>query len=209
MLPDGVLRSILRGEHSPSLWAARLVCAGTMARLLERYRNEVRPALAEALGRKNIYSLPHLEKIVVNMGVGAASADRKKLDEAVEHLTTLSGQKPVIRRARKSVAGFKLREGQEIGCMVTLRSRRMYEFLDRLISLTLPRVRDFRGLSPKAFDGRGNYSLGLSDQMVFPEINLDRVHNTQGMTITMVTSANSNDEGRLLLKELGMPFRQD
>jgi len=180
-----------------------------MARLLKRYCDEVRPALAKALGRENVFSLPRLEKIVVNMGVGEASTDRKKLEEAVEHLTTLSGQKPVIRRARKSVSGFKLREGMEIGCMVTLRSRRMYEFLDRLIALTLPRVRDFRGLNPNAFDGRGNYSLGVSDQMVFPEINPDRVHNTQGMTITLVTSAQTNDEGRLLLKELGMPFRRD
>lgn len=180
-----------------------------MARLLERYRSEIRPALAEELGRKNPHSLPQLEKIVINMGVGAATQDRKRLEEAVEHLTTLSGQKPVIRRARKSVSGFKLREGMEIGCMVTLRSRRMYEFLDRLISLTLPRVRDFRGLSPKAFDGRGNYSLGISDQMVFPEVNPDRVHNQQGMTITLVTSARNNDEGRALLKHLGIPFRQN
>ncbi len=180
-----------------------------MARLLERYRSEIRPSLAKALGRSNPHSLPHLEKIVVNMGVGAASQDRKLLEEAVEHLTTLSGQKPVVRRARKSVAGFKLREGMEIGCMVTLRSKRMYEFLDRLISLTLPRVRDFRGLSPKAFDGRGNYSLGISDQMVFPEIDPDRVRNQQGMTITLVTSADNNEEGRLLLKELGIPFREN
>ena len=185
------------------------MCVSTMARLLERYRNEIRPTLAETLGRSNPHSLPQLEKIVVNMGVGAAAQDRKCLEEAVEHLTILSGQKPVIRRARKSVAGFKLREGMEIGCMVTLRSQRMYEFLDRLITLTLPRVRDFRGLSPKAFDGNGNYSLGISDQMVFPEVDPDRVKNQQGMTITLVTTATTNDEGRLLLKELGMPFRKD
>ena len=179
-----------------------------MARLLERYRNEIRPALAKELGRTNPHALPKLEKIVINMGVGSATQDRKTLEEAVEHLTTLSGQKPVVRRARKSVSGFKLREGMEIGCMVTLRSRRMYEFLDRLITLTLPRVRDFRGLNPKAFDGRGNYSLGISDQMVFPEVDPDRVKNQQGMTITLVTSAANNEEGFLLLKELGIPFRK-
>ncbi len=179
-----------------------------MARLLERYRNEIRPALAKELGRTNPHALPKLEKIVINMGVGSATQDRKTLEEAVEHLTTLSGQKPVVRRARKSVSGFKLREGMEIGCMVTLRSRRMYEFLDRLITLTLPRVRDFRGLNPKAFDGRGNYSLGISDQMVFPEVDPDRVKNQQGMTITLVTTASNNEEGYLLLKELGIPFRK-
>ena len=179
-----------------------------MARVLERYRDEIRPRLAESLGRTNPHSLPRLEKIVVNMGVGAATVDRKRLQEAVGHLLTITGQKPSIRRARKSVSGFKLREGMEIGCMVTLRGRRMYEFFDRLVSLALPRVRDFRGLNPKAFDGRGNYSLGLSEQAVFPEINLDSVHHQQGMTVTMVTSAKSDDEGRLLLRELGVPFQR-
>ncbi len=180
-----------------------------MARLLKEYRERVVPELQKQLGRKNVHSIPRLEKIVVSMGVGKASQDRKFLDEAVEHLTQLTGQKPMRTRARKAVSAFRLRENVEVGCCVTLRGRRMYEFLDRLIALALPRVRDFRGLNPKAFDGRGNYSMGLNEQLVFPEINADKVHNVQGMNITMVTSARTDDEGRMLLRSLGMPLQPD
>ncbi len=180
-----------------------------MARLQERYRSEMIGALQEKLQRKNVLAVPRLEKIVVSMGVGEATQDRKRLDEAVGHLAQLTGQKPQITRAKHSVSGFRLREGVEIGCRVTLRGLRMYEFLDRLISLALPRVRDFRGLNPKAFDGRGNYSLGLTEQLVFPEINADKMHNVQGMNITLVTSAATNEDGHALLSELGMPFRAE
>ncbi len=179
-----------------------------MARLLERYRNEIAPKLQKQLGLKNILAVPRLERIVINMGVGRAIQDRKRLDEAVMHLRQLSGQQPAITRAKKSVSGFRLRKGMEIGCKVTLRGRRMYEFLDRLITLALPRVRDFRGLNPDSFDGHGNYSLGLSEQLVFPEIDPDTVHYTQGMNITIVTTAKTDEEGYLLLKEFGMPFRK-
>jgi large subunit ribosomal protein L5 len=178
-----------------------------MVKLLEKYRNETVPRLQEALGRKNVHSLPALQKIVVSMGVGGATQDRKLLDEAMQDMAQITGQKPERKRSRKAVAAFRLREGMDVGCRVTLRGRRMYEFLDRLISLALPRVRDFRGLNPKSFDGRGNYSMGLNEQSVFPEINADKVRNIQGMNITLVTTAATNDEGRLLLKELGMPFR--
>ncbi len=154
-------------------------------------------------------SLPRLEKIVLSMGVGKAIQDRKILEEVVSQLTLIAGQHVQITRARKSVANFKLREGMEIGCRVTLRKHRMYEFLDRLVSLVLPRVRDFRGLNPKAFDGRGNYNLGLSEQTVFPEVNPDSVKNFQGLNITMVTSATSDDEARLLLTEFGLPFQKE
>jgi large subunit ribosomal protein L5 len=180
-----------------------------MTRLQEKYRDEVIPALRDRLEVSNDLAVPRLEKIIISMGVGEAIVDNKRLDEAVGHLTTLSGQKPQITRARRSVAGFKLREGMPIGCRVTLRRQRMWEFLDRLISLVLPRVRDFRGLNPRSFDGRGNYSLGLTEQMVFPEINPDSVHHTQGMNITLVTSAETNDAGRELLRELGMPFQKE
>src|SRR5262245_359122 len=157
-------------------------------RLQDRYAKEIRPALAEKLGRKNINSLPKLKKIVVNMGVGTAIAEKKHMEEAVQALSQIAGQKPLICKARKSVANFKLREGMEIGCKVTLRGRRMYEFLDRLVSLALPRVRDFRGLDPLAFDGRGNYNLGLTEQLVFPELNPDKFTRPQGMNITLVCS---------------------
>lgn len=177
-----------------------------MARLQEQYRNEIVPKLQEQLGRQNVLSLPRLEKIVVNMGIGSAIQDRKRLEESISDLSKLTGQKPKVCRARKSISQFRLREGMEVGASVTLRGKRMYEFLDRLISLALPRVRDFRGLNAKAFDGRGNYSLGLTEQSVFPEVDADRVKHTQGMNITFVTTANTNDEGRLLLKEFGMPF---
>lgn len=180
-----------------------------MTRLQEKYRDEVIPTLRDRLEVSNDLAVPRLEKIIISMGVGEAIVDTKRLDEAVGHLTTLSGQKPQITKARRSVAGFKLREGMPIGCRVTLRRQRMWEFLDRLIALVLPRVRDFRGLNPRSFDGRGNYSLGLTEQMVFPEINPDSVHHTQGMNITLVTSAETNDEGRELLRELGMPFQKE
>lgn len=176
--------------------------------LLKQYREEIVPVLKDKLGRTNIHSLPQIEKVVISMGVGSANQDRKRLTEVADHMTLLAGQKSQITRARKSVAGFKLREGQEIGCRVTLRGTRMYEFLERLISLALPRVRDFRGINPKAFDGAGNYSLGLNEQMVFLEIDPDSVHYTQGMNITIVTTASNNEEGFLLLKEFGMPFRK-
>ncbi len=176
--------------------------------LLKQYREEIVPALKEKLGRTNVHSLPQIEKVVISMGIGAANQDRKRLTEAADHMTMLAGQKSQITRARQSVAGFKLREGQEIGCRVTLRGNRMYEFLERLISLALPRVRDFRGVNPKAFDGNGNYSLGLNESLVFLEIDPDSVKNTQGMNITIVTTASNNEEGFLLLEELGMPFRK-
>ncbi|HOM17074.1 MAG TPA: 50S ribosomal protein L5 [Thermoguttaceae bacterium] len=179
----------------------------TLPRLQQRYQQEVLPALAQRLGRSNVLSLPKLKKIVVNMGVGSATSEKKHLEEAMDALTHISGQKPVMTRARKSVANFRLRKGMAIGCKVTLRGRRMYEFLDRLISIALPRVRDFRGLNPHGFDGRGNYSLGLSEQWVFPELNPDRYTRTQGLNITICTSARNDDEARQLLRELGLPFR--
>ena len=180
-----------------------------MVRLQEKYRNEVLPALSKELGRDNVHAIPALKKIVISMGLGKAIGERKRLDEAVEHLAQIAGQKPLITKSRKAVSGFRLREGMEVGCLVTLRGKRMYEFLDRLISLALPRVRDFRGLNPDGFDGRGNYSLGLNEQLVFPEIVADKANFVQGMNITMVTSAETDDEGRLLLRQLGMPFRKD
>lgn len=177
-----------------------------MTRLLEKYNGEIVAKLKAELGVENVHAIPKLEKIVVSMGVGEAVQDRKKLDAAMEHLTTLSGQKAVVCRAKKSVSGFRLREGMPIGCRVTLRGKRMYEFLERLITLALPRVRDFRGINPKSFDGRGNYSCGLQEQLVFPEIDPETVNQPQGMNITIVTTANDNDSGRALLKAFGMPF---
>ncbi len=178
-------------------------------RLLQRYNDEIQAKLSERFGRKNRLSLPRLAKISINMGVGSAIGEKKHLEEAVDALTRISGQKPVITKARKSIAGFRLREDMPIGCKVTLRGRRMYEFLDRLISLALPRVRDFRGLSPRAFDGHGNYSLGLSEQLVFPELNPDKYSRAQGMNITIVTSSERNDEARELLRGFGMPFQTE
>jgi large subunit ribosomal protein L5 len=178
-------------------------------RLLETYKQKILPALKQRLGRSNVHSIPRLQKIVINMGVGAAITEKKYLEDAVEALTQIAGQKPVVTKARLSVAGFKLREGQSIGCMVTLRGARMYEFFDRLISLALPRVRDFRGLSPDAFDGRGNYSMGLSEQLVFPELNPDKFTRPQGMNISIVTSATNNDDARELLRDFGVPFRTE
>ena len=178
-------------------------------RLQEKYNEEVIPALQESLGRKNRLSLPRLKKIVVNMGVGSAITEKKHMEEAVEALSQITGQKPLVTQARISVAGFRLREGMSVGCKVTLRRQRMYEFFDRLVSIALPRVRDFRGLNPNGFDGHGNYSMGLVEQLVFPELNPDRFLRVQGMNITFVTSANVDDEGRQLLRLLGMPFRKE
>ena len=178
-------------------------------RLQQKYEKEVLPGLEKKLGRTNRLSLPRLQKIVINMGVGSAISEKKHLEEAVSALTQISGQKPAVTRSRKSIANFKLREGQEIGCKVTLRGVRMYEFLDRLISIALPRVRDFRGLDPNAFDGRGNYSLGLVEQLVFPELNPDKYTRVQGMSISIVTSTDSNDESRELLRGFGMPFKTE
>jgi len=178
-------------------------------RLQERYQQQVVPALREKLGRTNPMSLPRLAKIVVSMGVGAATQDKKILETAVEALTEIAGQKPVITRATKSVAGFRLREGMAIGCKVTLRRQRMYEFLDRLVSLALPRVRDFRGISRAAFDQRGNYSLGLAEQLVFPELNPDKYLKVQGLNITLVTTAGNDEDALELLTLMGLPFRRD
>jgi large subunit ribosomal protein L5 len=177
------------------------------ARLKLRYRKEGVPALMKEFGFKNPNQVPRLDKIVVNMGLGEALANNKILESAVDQLGAITGQKPVVTRARKSIANFKLRQGQAIGCAVTLRNDRMYEFMDRLINVALPRVRDFKGVSPKAFDGRGNYSLGIKEQIIFPEINFDRVDKIKGMNISIVTSAGTDDNARALLKALGMPFR--
>jgi large subunit ribosomal protein L5 len=179
-----------------------------MARLLERYQKEIVAQLAGRLGRKNALSLPRLQKIVVNMGVGKALQDKNRMEQSAEQLAQITGQKAQITKAKVAVSGFRLREGNAIGCRVTLRGRRMYEFLDRLISIALPRIRDFRGVNPKSFDGHGNYSLGLSEQMVFPEIDPDKVTFTQGMDVTFVTTTNSDDEARELLRAFGMPFRE-
>jgi large subunit ribosomal protein L5 len=177
-------------------------------RLQAKYESEIRAALREKLGRENVMAIPRLEKVIINMGVGAATQDKKLIEDATEALTMIAGQKPVVTLARTSVAGFKLREGMPIGCKVTLRGTRMYEFVDRLLSFTLPRVRDFRGVSPRAFDGRGNYSLGLSEYLVFPELNPDKFTRSQGMNIVFVTTAKTDAEGRELLKMFGMPFRE-
>lgn len=178
-----------------------------MARLLEKYQKQVVPQLIKKFNHKNKLSLPKLQKIVVNMGVGRAVDNKKLIEEATKHLTIITGQKPLVTVAKKAISGFKLRKGQAIGCKVTLRGKRMFEFLDRLISIVLPRIRDFRGISQKSFDGRGNYTLGLTEQIVFPEISIDSVEFVQGMDITMVISGNSNEQSCELLKLLGMPFR--
>jgi len=176
-------------------------------RLKEKYDNEIRPALTEKFGFANPHQVPKIEKIIVNMGVGSAVGEKKHLEDAVNALTLIAGQKPVVTKARKSIANFRLREGQGIGCKVTLRRSRMYEFLDRLVSIALPRVRDFRGISRTAFDGQGNYSLGLTEYNIFPELNPDKFTRIQGMNICIVTSAESNDVGLELLTGFGMPFR--
>ena len=179
-----------------------------MARLLDRYQKEIAPALEKKFGRKNLLSLPRLEKIVVNMGVGKALQEKNRMEQAAEQLAQITGQKALITKAKKAVSGFRLREDNPIGCKVTLRGRRMYEFLDRLISIALPRIRDFRGVNPKSFDGHGNYSLGLAEQLVFPEIDPDKATFTQGMDVTFVTTTNNDDEARELLRAFGMPFRE-
>src|SRR5713226_603289 len=180
-----------------------------MTRLSEHYQSTVRPALMQEFGYKNPMQVPRLDKIVVNMGVGEAVQDAKKIDAAVGDLTLITGQHPVVIRAKQSIATYKLRKNMPIGVKVTLRSQRMYEFLDRLISIALPRVRDFRGVSPKSFDGNGNYSLGLAEQLVFPEIDPDKVTFTQGMDVTFVTTTKNDDEARELLRSFGMPFREE
>jgi large subunit ribosomal protein L5 len=179
-----------------------------MSRLFERYKNEVVPELQKEFGIDNAMAVPRLEKIVINVGVGEAIQNAKVLDTAKAELSLITGQMPVISRAKKSISAFKLRKGVAIACYVTLRNRRMYEFLDRLTNIVLPRVRDFRGVSPKAFDGRGNYTIGLRDQLVFPEIDYTKVEKSRGMNITIVTSARNDKEAFALLKRLGMPFRE-
>ena len=179
-----------------------------MARLREKYKNEIAPALAKEFEIKNPMAIPKIEKIVVNMGLGEASSNAKVLDVAAEDLKAVTGQKPVITKAKKSIAAFKLRQGMAIGTMVTLRGDRMFEFLDRLISIALPRVRDFRGISGKAFDGRGNYTLGIREQLIFPEIDFNKVDKTRGMNISIITTAQTDEQARSLLKSMGMPFRQ-
>ena len=178
------------------------------ARLKERYEKEIAPALAKEFNITNPMATPRLEKIVINMGLGEAIANSKIIDTAADELSSIAGQRPVTTKAKKSIASFKLREGMPIGSMVTLRGDRMYEFLDRFVSVALPRVRDFRGVSPKAFDGRGNYTLGIRDQLIFPEIDFNKVDKTRGMNISIVTTAKNDEQARALLKALGMPFRQ-
>ena len=179
-----------------------------MNRLKEKYSKEIVPALMSKFNYSSVMQVPKLEKIVVNMGVGDAVQNAKALDVAVEELATITGQKPVVTKAKKSIAGFRLREGMAIGCKVTLRGERMYEFLDKLISVSLPRVRDFRGISKKAFDGRGNYTLGVKEQLIFPEIDYDKVNKVRGMDIVIVTTANTDEEARELLGQFGMPFQK-
>jgi large subunit ribosomal protein L5 len=177
-----------------------------MARLKDKYREEVVPELMKEFGYDNVMQVPKLEKIVVNIGLGEAVANAKALESAVADLSAITGQRPVVTRAKKSIAAFKLRAGMPIGAMVTLRGPRMYEFLDRLVGITLPRIRDFRGVSPNSFDGRGNYTMGLQEQIAFPEIDYDRIDKARGLEVSLVTSAKTDDEGRRLLALLGMPF---
>ena len=179
-----------------------------MNRLKEKFVNEITPALMSKFNYKSVMQVPKVEKIVINMGVGDAVSNAKALDVAVEELSLLSGQKPVVTRAKKSIAGFRLREGMPIGAKVTLRGERMYEFLDKLVSVSLPRVRDFRGISKKSFDGRGNYTLGVKEQLIFPEIDYDKVNKVRGMDIVIVTTANTDEEARELLTQFGMPFQK-
>jgi large subunit ribosomal protein L5 len=178
-------------------------------RLQERYAKEILPELAKKFKRENRLSLPKLSKIVLNMGVGKALQDKDRMKQSAEHLALIAGQRPQITKARMAVSGFRLREGNEIGCRVTLRGRRMYEFLDRLINVALPRIRDFRGVNPKSFDGNGNYTMGVTEQLIFPEIDPDKVSFTQGMDITFVTTTKNDDEARELLRLFGMPFRDE
>jgi large subunit ribosomal protein L5 len=182
--------------------------AANLTRMQQLYVDKVRAQMIEQFGYKNLMEVPKIEKIVLNMGVGEATQDKKKVDKAAEEMALIAGQKPVITKAKKSVATFKLREGMPIGCKVTLRRERMYEFLDRLITVALPRVRDFRGLNPKSFDGRGNYAMGLKEQIIFPEINYDRIDSVRGMDVIVTTTAKTDDEARALLKAFGFPFIQ-
>jgi large subunit ribosomal protein L5 len=179
-----------------------------MNRLQEKYQNSVRAELQNQFSYKSSMQIPKVEKIVINMGCGDAVANAKVLDDAVEELATITGQKPIITKAKKSIANFKLREGMPIGCKVTLRGTRMYEFLDKLVSIALPRVRDFHGINGNAFDGRGNYTLGVKEQLIFPEINFDKIKKVRGMDIVIVTTANTDEEGRALLSLMGMPFKK-
>jgi large subunit ribosomal protein L5 len=183
--------------------------ARPLPRLKQQYREQVLPALREQFGHPNVMQVPGVVKVVINMGVGDAARDSKLIDGAVRDLTLISGQKPQVRRATKSIAQFKLREGQPIGAKVTLRGDRMWEFLDRLVTIALPRIRDFRGLSPRQFDGRGNYTFGVNEQSIFHEIDVDRIDRQRGMDITVVTTAENDDEGRALLRALGFPFREN
>jgi large subunit ribosomal protein L5 len=181
----------------------------TRPRLKERYESEVKPALQQELGLGNVMQVPRLDKIVLNCGVGAATQQQSLLDGAVADLTVITGQKPLVTRAKKSIAGFKLRAGNPIGAKVTLRGARMWEFYDRLVSLAIPRIRDFRGMNPNSFDGRGNYTFGVTEQLIFPEVDYDKIDTVRGMDITIVTTATTDDEGRALLRALGFPFRRD
>ena len=178
-----------------------------MARLAEIYRDKVAPALMEQFGYKSVMEVPRITKITLNMGVGEAVADKKVMDNAVSDLTKIAGQKPVVTKSRKSIAGFKIRDGWPIGCKVTLRDERMYEFLERLISIAIPRIRDFRGVSGKQFDGRGNFAMGITEQIIFPEINYDQVDTLRGMDITIATTASNDDQGRALLRAFNFPFK--
>lgn len=178
-----------------------------MATLKEKYRNEIAPALKEELGLTNVMAVPRITKITLNMGVGEAVGDKKVLENAVSDMTKIAGQKPVVTKSRKSIAGFKIRDGWPIGCKVTLRDERMYEFLDRLINIAIPRIRDFRGIGGKAFDGRGNFAMGVTEQIIFPEINYDEVDTLRGMDITITTTAQTDDQGRALLRAFNFPFK--
>ena len=178
-----------------------------MARLQERFKNELAPKLQEELGLKNVMEIPKITKITINMGVGEAVGDKKVLENAVSDMQKIAGQKPVVTKARKSIAGFKIREGWPIGCKVTLRQDKMYEFLDRLVSIAIPRIRDFRGISPKQFDGRGNFSMGVSEQIIFPEIDYDKIDKLRGLDICISTTARTDDEGRALLRAFNFPFK--
>ncbi|MGL4422137.1 MAG: 50S ribosomal protein L5 [Gemmataceae bacterium] len=180
-----------------------------MARLADKYQKEIVPALRQKFGRENIHSLPKLSKIVLNMGVGKALQDKEKMKICAEQMGMIAGQRPQITKAKQAISTFRLRQGNEIGCRVTLRGKRMYEFLDRLINLALPRIRDFRGVNPRSFDGNGNYSMGVTEQLIFAEIDPDKVNFAQGMDITFVTSTRNDDEARELLKQFGMPFREN
>ncbi|MDJ0576234.1 MAG: 50S ribosomal protein L5 [Xenococcaceae cyanobacterium MO_234.B1] len=177
--------------------------------LKERYTTEILPKLKEQFGYTNIHQVPKVAKINVNRGLGEASQNAKALESSIKEISTITGQKPVVTRAKKAIAGFKIRQGMPVGVMVTLRGERMYSFLERLINLALPRIRDFRGVSPKSFDGRGNYSLGVREQLIFPEIDYDTIDQIRGLDISIVTTANTDEEGRALLKEMGMPFRKN